>query len=579
MKITPFLMKISHFILIACAIILSAATTHAVTLTTITNPPSGGTVSGAGTYTAGAQIYAGAQAVNGWYVSDFTITPYGPGLNDFQRIQMLAGLSGSDITAITSPGETLTLNSDTTVSVTFASAASTITEQPTGQTVVANGNVTLTAGAFGRRPLSYQWRKNGLVMPGVTNLNLALNGVQTTNSAEYTLVVSNIFGVVTSTPAMLLVKDFLVSVNGTPMTNSAVTVGGNGLINLQSRYSNGTIFYTTDGTEPDFSATPYSSQFYIYSTCTLRAIAYSSDLSASVLSDPLTVTVIPVYYLSTSTGGGGTVILEPPASPYTNNTAVTVIAQPDPGWTFMGWSGALSGNDPTNIIIMDQDKSVSAMFGTTLGTTTVGNGTVSVFPVFPLYPYGCTLDLTATPGTSNYFGLWGNAASGNQNPLSYTVTSSNPTISALFAALPTNQAALTILSEGGGVVEVTPFANKYQIGSTNALTAHPDWNQQFLGWSGDVTGNQNPLSLVMNTSKVVTAHFSRTPFMNMENYGSSLEFWIWGTPKYVYQIEASTNLAMWTPVFSATNYFGEAMHFSDPSIQYLPYRMYRAVSP
>jgi hypothetical protein len=133
----------------------------------------------------------------------------------------------------------------------------------------------------------------------------------------------------------------------------------------------------------------------------------------------------------------------------------------------------------SNSINMSQNFFVQAAFGTTLGTAVAGSGTVSAQPAFPLYPYGSTVELTAVPGQGDYFARWGNAASGSQNPLSFSVTTANPTVSALFASLSATNAALTVLSDNGGYVAVSPSASRYPIGSTNVLTAVPYGGQSF----------------------------------------------------------------------------------------------------
>src|SRR5207245_1135840 len=105
--------------------------------------------------------------------------------------------------------------------------------------------------------------------------------------------------------------------------------------------------------------------------------------------------------------------------------------------------------------------------------------------------------LTGVPQTGSYFGSWGNAASGNSNPLYFFVTNANPTVSSIFGPTPSGQAALTVLITGQGVVNVNPRANIYSTTQTVTLMAVPDSGQSFLGWSGDAAGTANPLSILM----------------------------------------------------------------------------------
>ena len=87
----------------------------------------------------------------------------------------------------------------------------TILVQPTNATVYLGGTATFTVGATGSPILRYQWRKNGVNLSdggritGATNATLVLSGVQAGDAGTYTVVVSNPFGSVLSTFAVLTV--------------------------------------------------------------------------------------------------------------------------------------------------------------------------------------------------------------------------------------------------------------------------------------------------------------------------------------------------------------------------------------
>src|SRR5205085_2032246 len=131
------------------------------------------------------------------------------------------------------------------------------------------------------------------------------------------------------------------------------------------------------------------------------------------------------------------------------------------------------------------------------------------------YPFGTALRLTALPEAGNSLGAWGNAASGSVNPLNYTVTNPTPVISSIFGQLSPAQFSLTVQVNGRGRVVVNPLGNRYNNGQVVAVTASPDGGQSFAGWSGDAAEAQNPLSLLMNQSKVITANFTRQPRLTL----------------------------------------------------------------
>jgi hypothetical protein len=59
----------------------------------------------------------------------------------------------------------------------------------------------------------------------------------------------------------------------------------------------------------------------------------------------------------------------------------------------------------------------------------------------------------------------------------------------------------------GGSGTVTPGSGPYLYGTVVTLTAMPDTGSIFTGWSGDLSGSANPITLTMNGSKMVTATF------------------------------------------------------------------------
>ncbi len=81
-----------------------------------------------------------------------------------------------------------------------------IISQPAGQTVPAGTNVTFSVSASGSAPLSYQWLLNSNNLPGATNATLTLTNVQPVNDGNYSVIVSNPFGTVTSSNALLTVN-------------------------------------------------------------------------------------------------------------------------------------------------------------------------------------------------------------------------------------------------------------------------------------------------------------------------------------------------------------------------------------
>src|SRR5206468_1005251 len=66
---------------------------------------------------------------------------------------------------------------------------------------------------------------------------------------------------------------------------------------------------------------------------------------------------------------------------------------------------------------------------------------------------------------------------------------------------------LTVIASGRGTVAKSPDQGSYDHGASVQLTATPDSGFAFSGWSGDASGTDNPLTLVMDANKSVTATF------------------------------------------------------------------------
>lgn len=66
--------------------------------------------------------------------------------------------------------------------------------------------------------------------------------------------------------------------------------------------------------------------------------------------------------LAVTVSGNGSVSLDPAGGVYDEGTVVTLTANPDPGWNFVGWSGDLGGAVNPADVTMDSNKDVTASF-------------------------------------------------------------------------------------------------------------------------------------------------------------------------------------------------------------------------
>jgi NOL1/NOP2/fmu family ribosome biogenesis protein len=351
-----------------------------------------------------------------------------------------------------------------------------------------------------------------------------------------------------------------------------VTTLGSGTVsgNTQSNYLHGTTVNLSAEPAPGWYFQSWSGD----ASGTLRNVSVVVDRDKSVVAH------FPPLTLLAMTAGGGTIAANP-ASNYVQDSTVELTAQPHSGWTFLNWMGDASGTNPQASVTMDQPKEVQAVFGTECKTNVVGQGTVVRSFGTGLIPFGTVLRLAAIPQPGYYLGLWGSAASSQVNPLDFTVTNATPTVSALFVALGANQATLTVLEQGAGVVAREPQANAYTKGQAVLLMAQPFPGQDFLGWAGDASGTQNPLTVTVTTNQTITATFTHRLGLAIQPWPAPTQrrgflFLLAGDEGNSCLVQTSPDLADWQPLTTLT-ISNTAAQFIDVAVTNHSPRFYRGV--
>ena len=125
-----------------------------------------------------------------------------------------------------------------------------ITMQSPDQRAELGKSVTFTVTVTGTAPLRYQWRFNGTAIPGATNDAFTVSSVAHSDGGNYSVVVANSAGSVTSSDAALTVVVFPPRITGQPLNQSqppgssvmfTVAVGGTPPFLYQWRFNDGDI--------------------------------------------------------------------------------------------------------------------------------------------------------------------------------------------------------------------------------------------------------------------------------------------------------------------------------------------------
>ena len=191
------------------------------------------------------------------------------GYQNGSEIHLNLGWSGSwnawyNLDTITASGYTWTVHK--AVFGITPPVAPSISTQPQSQAVNVGSSVTFSVVASGSQPLFYQWRFNGVNIPGGTSASYTISNVQTSQAGNYTVIVSNAAGTATSTTAALAVN---VPPFVTAQPQSQTVTAGNSV----------TFSVTASGT------TPLSYQWYQKDSPVAGATNPSYKISATQLSD------------------------------------------------------------------------------------------------------------------------------------------------------------------------------------------------------------------------------------------------------------------------------------------------------
>jgi photosystem II stability/assembly factor-like uncharacterized protein len=134
-----------------------------------------------------------------------------------------------------------------------------------------------------------------------------------------------------------------------------------------------------------------------------------------------------IFTLSTSVNPQEAGSISPSQGEFDEGDEVTLTASANEHWVFSGWQGDYSGTSNPAVIVMNSNKSISAMFEKRdyeITMETVGEGTIEERIVSAKsvdYPHGTVVELTAVPDEGWEFIEWNGEITGDENPVQITV--------------------------------------------------------------------------------------------------------------------------------------------------------------
>jgi len=285
--------------------------------------------------------------------------------------------AGSYTVAVTNTAGSVTSNA-ATLTVTAADAAPTLKSQPVGATINLGQNSTFSVGLVGTGPFTYQWKKDGATIAGATYVTLRLVNVTAEQAGNYSVVVTNTFGAITSNAAALTVNSPLTLASNPTSRRAAIgdtlapafsvsaTAAAGVTLTYQWRKDGVNILGATSATLglTAIKATDFGT--YSVTITSLTGTLTSTGAVLSLASDPVVAPIITRDPTSVTINPGSSLIL---------SVAATGSPAPTYQWQFNGAS--IPGANAATLVLTDV---IAAQAGTYNVVVTNSGGTATSKP-------------------------------------------------------------------------------------------------------------------------------------------------------------------------------------------------------
>ncbi|MCW3092692.1 MAG: cell wall/surface repeat protein [Ferruginibacter sp.] len=384
---------------------------------------------------------------------------------------------------------------------------------------------TITGASFTIKQLSTATLITGKIAPGA-------NGTIFTFTPDvpllpFTKYTGTINTSVTDKFRTAMVNDYVWTFTTIPMVTVAPNLAAGGTVAGAGVFAQGSVTTVSAVPKAGYTFTNWTDSGATTVVSTSPSYQFTMSGNRALVAN---FTVIPpakyaVVVTSNPVAGGSTF----GSGSYDVGTAVTVIESPNPGYTFVNWTenGNIVSTASSYQFTLTANKTLVANFtiipalqfalilssSPQAGGTTTGSGA---------YTSGTSVVITATPSAGYTFVNW--TENGNILSTSSTYTfplMSNKTLVANFAL---NTYTLNVIATNG-IVAKNPNQVTYTYGTPVQLTATPNAGYTFSSWSGDASGSANPLLVIMNGNKNITANFTLLPSTFM---GTAFNFGAFG---------------------------------------------------
>lgn len=180
-----------------------------------------------------------------------------------------------------------------------------------------------------------------------------------------------------------------------------------------------------------------------------------------------------------------------------------------------------------------------------------GTGTITASPTAPVYTNGATVTLSAVAAPGSIFTGWTGDLTNSANPVQVAMTADKRIIANF-----TSIWKVSLTASTGGKVQITPEKPYYLNGETVKITASPEANFAFEGWSGSLNASNMALDLQVRSDLTLRATFApqssvEDPKVTSVRLASSGKF-VLSLNTAEAQVESSTDLIHWSTETNVT---------------------------
>ncbi len=254
-----------------------------------------------------------------------------------------------------------------------------------------------------------------------------------------------------------------------------------------------------------------SAPYYVTKTGTINSVTEntSEEVTLARVTDKFMVT------LSVDPTGAGS-ITGAESGQYLAGTTLVLTHTDTVGYTFDGWyvNGEKKWTDNPYNFVVDQESTIVAKYNR---DTVYYQITVNAEPQNAgnptgegQYEEGTTATLSSNSAEGYRFSQW---QDGNTSDPREVLVTSDKTYTANYVKTYTITKDPSMVN---GTIEITPENNTYDAGAEVSIEAIPSNHYHFVSWTGTISGDVNPYSLIVNRDHTIGAVFTEDAKYNVQ---------------------------------------------------------------